>query len=74
MNLKECPYTAEVKRDDEMEDPEVKAKAEAGITFCKNATSHAASHDSKPWSYCLIPDSAISGNQSIKGLVAKYQL
>lgn len=65
-------YLIEVKADNEMKDPEVEAKAMAGLTFCEQATEHTASVDGKPWTYLLIPDSAIAPNMTLVGLALKY--
>lgn len=61
----------EVKAQNELNDPTVKAKASAATKWCKTATKHAAS-GTKPWMYLLIPDDQIRANSTLDGLVAKY--
>jgi type III restriction enzyme len=60
----------EVKAANELEDPDVKAKAAAATKWCKTATQHAGG--AKPWTYLLIPDNQITGNATLDGLAAKF--
>jgi type III restriction enzyme len=62
----------EVKRADEMTDPEVLDKAEAAILFCEHATAHAALHGSKPWRYLLVPDDAITIAATLAALASRF--
>ena len=65
-------YLVEVKANNEMTDPEVMAKAEAGLTFCEQATEHSATFGGKPWTYLLIPDRGIAPNMTLVGLAKKH--
>lgn len=65
-------YLVEVKADNEMTDPEVLAKADAGRVFCEQATAHASQAGGKPWSYLLIPESAVAPNMTIIGLRERF--
>lgn len=65
-------FMCEPKRAADMEDPIVLAKAAAAIQWCKNATSHEAEHNGKPWSYLLIPHDAIDAAQTLDGLKTKF--
>jgi type III restriction enzyme len=66
-------YLAETKRSSELTDPDVLAKAEAAVTWCKNATGHEMKEGSgKPWHYLLIPDIGINTTRTLAGLAASY--
>lgn len=67
-------YLVEVKADNEMTDPEVLAKADAGKVFCEQATAHAAQAGGKPWSYLLIPESAVAPNMTLSGLRDRFSV
>lgn len=56
----------------QLEDPDVLAKRNAAIEWCKLASDHAASCGGKPWRYVLIPHDQIMDNMSIEGLVTKF--
>lgn len=60
----------EVKAKNELEDPDVKAKAAAATKWCKSATRHAGG--AKPWTYLLIPDDQITGSATLDGLAARF--
>lgn len=64
----------EPKRADQMNDPVVKAKAAAAITWCQNASAHELAHKGKPWKYVLIPHDVISDNKTVSGLAKQYVL
>ncbi|MFZ5675696.1 MAG: DEAD/DEAH box helicase [Pseudomonadota bacterium] len=61
---------SEVKARNELDDPEVMAKAAAATTWCKNATQNAGG--AKPWTYLLVPDDQITGSATLDGLAAKF--
>ena len=66
-------YLAETKRSGELTDSDVLAKAEAAVTWCKNATGHEMKEGSgKPWHYLLIPDNGINSTMTLAGLTATY--
>jgi len=52
----------------EFDDPIVLAKKAAAVTWCAQATDHAAKHGGKPWHYLLIPHDAIADNMTLAGL------
>lgn len=64
----------EPKRADQMNDPVVRSKARAAITWCQNASTHELANKGKPWKYVLIPHDVISDNKTISGLVKQYVL
>jgi type III restriction enzyme len=66
-------YMLEPKAANEMEDPQVKAKRDAGVTWCALASDYASTSEGKPWQYALIPHDVISDNMTIKGLSERYR-
>jgi type III restriction enzyme len=65
-------YMLEPKARNEMTDPEVLAKREVAVTWCKHASDHAVTYDGKPWKYALIPHDAIVENMTIDGLASHF--
>ncbi|NJR20060.1 MAG: hypothetical protein HC777_00100 [Hyphomonadaceae bacterium] len=49
----------------QLKDPEVLAKQAAAVEWCAVASKHAATCDSKPWRYVLIPHDQITDNMAI---------
>ena len=68
----EAVYMLEPKMRKEMEDLVVLAKKDSAMSWCKNASDHAATHGGKPWRYALIPHDAIAENMTLGGLVRQY--
>jgi type III restriction enzyme len=64
----------EPKARNQMDDPEVLAKRNAAVTWCRQASAHAATYGGKPWSYALIPHDAIAENWSIADLLARWSV
>lgn len=62
----------EVKARNELEDPDVQAKARAARTWIGYASEHAKATGGKPWRYALIPHDEIIGSATLAGLVAKF--
>lgn len=65
-------YLMEPKRSDLLHDPDVLAKADAAVKWCKHATDHELAHGGKPWRYLLIPDNGINSTVTVGGLSATY--
>lgn len=61
-------YICETKAANEMQDPVVLLKTKAAKAWCE----HASVSDDKPWTYVLIPHSAVQHAASFYGLVATY--
>jgi len=57
----------EVKRESDLEDPAVQAKARAAALFCARASGF----DEKPWSYLLIPDREVTAASTLDGIAAR---
>jgi type III restriction enzyme len=67
-------YMIEAKARNDMQDAEVLAKKDAAVQWCSHATSHAVSHDGKPWAYLLVPHDAISENMTLSGLANQFRV
>lgn len=63
----------EPKARNQMEAPDVLAKRDAAIAWCRQATEYATAHGGKPWVYALIPHDAIAENATIDGLVERWR-
>lgn len=65
-------YLCEVKRAEQVDDDDVRAKTRAAVTWCRGATQHAEGFGGKAWSYLLIPDTAISLSNTLAALSATF--
>jgi type III restriction enzyme len=65
-------WLCEPKAANEIDDEDVRAKARAAEKWCEYASEHELKHGGKPWRYLLIPDSAITANATLAGLIATY--
>jgi len=63
-------YLCEVKRDTDLNDPDVQAKARAAALWCHRATEF----DEKPWTYLLIPDRDITAASTLDELAARHAI
>ncbi len=66
----DCIYLVEVKAKNEIDDPDVQAKAQAAFKYCKYASEYTAEHGGKQWLYALIPHDQITKTSSFKGVVS----
>jgi type III restriction enzyme len=62
-------YLCEPKRASDMEDADVRAKARAAVTWCRQATD-----GGKAWSYLLIPHDAIDAGRRLTWLAERFTL
>ena len=62
----------ETKAAKDMEASDVKAKADAAATWCRNASEYSQAQGGKPWKYLLVPHDAVAHNVTISGLVGRY--
>ena len=67
--VRDVIYMIETKRRSELDDPEVHAKKQAAVEWCKHASAHATAHGGKPWVYALIPHDIVAENMTIAGLI-----
>ena len=66
----EAFYMLEPKARNEMETPEVLAKRDAAIVWCKRTSDYAKTYEGgKPWKYALIPHDSIAENMTLAALV-----
>ncbi len=67
-------YMLEPKAKNELADPDVVAKKDAAVKWCKQASDHAATYKGKPWKYLLIPHDAIAENMTLEGLAKHFTM
>jgi len=65
-------YMLEPKAANEMTDPDVLAKRDAAMAWCRRASDHNVAHGEKPWQYVLIPHTAIAENMTLEGLARQF--
>lgn len=61
---------AEIKADNELDDPLVVVKAAAARKWCELASAHAAENGGKPWQYILLGQSMIKDNMTLQGFLS----
>lgn len=61
-------YLIEIKARDELNDPDVKAKAQAALKWCEAANQK---QGGKPWSYAVIPDDVVSETSGLDHMLAQ---
>ena len=64
VETKDKKYMVEVKASNEVQNPEVAAKAQEAKKWCKYATD--IDPDNQPWVYCLIKDNNIKTGNTCK--------
>jgi type III restriction enzyme len=62
----------EPKAANQIDDPDVLAKRDAAVEWCRHASDHAAGYGGKSWRYALIPHDAIAENMTLAGLVRQF--
>jgi type III restriction enzyme len=62
----------EPKDKSEMTHPDVLAKTEAAVQWCRHASDHAATFNGKAWRYALIPHDAIAENITLEWLTEQF--
>jgi type III restriction enzyme len=68
VETEDARYLFEVKRRSDLEHPDVVAKRDAAVAWCKYATKAT----SLPWRYILVPHDAIGDSASFMGLVSRF--
>ncbi|MBL8396774.1 MAG: hypothetical protein JNL84_01330 [Candidatus Accumulibacter sp.] len=58
----------------DMEASDVKAKADAAATWCKNASEYARAQGGKSWKYLLVPHDAVAHNVTLLALMGRYSV
>lgn len=64
----------EIKRSSEVDAPAVQAKAKAAVVWCTRASAHEQQNEGKPWTYLLIPDTAVSATATLSALRAQHAM
>lgn len=64
----------ETKAVKDIEATDVKAKADAAIIWCKNASDYSMQNDGKPWRYLLIPHDIVASNVTLAALIDRFAL
>lgn len=72
VETKTSKFICEIKKEKEIEDSIVQAKARAVMEWCTHASKHELEHGGKEWSYLLIPHSDVQENMTIDGLKSRY--
>lgn len=62
----------ETKAAKDMEAADVKAKADAAVTWCKNASEYSQAQGGKPWKYLLVPHDAVAHNATLSVLAGRF--
>ncbi|WP_300453952.1 DEAD/DEAH box helicase family protein [Accumulibacter sp.] len=62
----------ETKAAKDMEAGDVKAKADAAATWCKNASEYSRAQGGKPWKYLLVPHDAVAHSATVSALAGRY--
>lgn len=68
----DCIYMIETKAANEIDDPDVQAKAVKAVLYCKYATEFTKANGGKQWKYALIPHDKVAKNNSFKGIVLPH--
>lgn len=62
-------YMVEIKASKNLEDDDVREKANAGMSYCQAASEWNAKHDGKPWKYALISHDEVRLNSGFRFLI-----
>jgi type III restriction enzyme len=65
-------HMLECKSRAELDSPEVLAKRQAAIDWCRHATNYSATCSGKPWKYSLLPHDVIAENMTLEFLAKTY--
>ncbi len=71
---KSAIYMIEPKAANAMDDPEVLAKRDAAVQWCRHASEHARTNRGKPWEYLLVPHDAVASNMTLEGLSQQFRV
>jgi type III restriction enzyme len=64
----------ETKAVKDMENADVKAKADAAALWCKNASVYSSHHGGKPWKYLLVPHDSVLANATLSALCSRFEV
>lgn len=68
----EALYLIESKARNQLDHPEVIAKSDAAVAWCRLASDHAADHHGKAWCHLVVPHDAVAANITLRGLVERF--
>ncbi len=68
----ELNLIVETKAAKDMGNADVKAKANAAVAWCKNASEYSQAHGGKPWLYLLVPHDAVFHNATLLAMISKF--
>jgi len=68
----DCYYLVEVKARNQLTDPDVLAKKDRAISYCKKASEYNVAHGHKPFKYVFIPHDEITMTSSFKALKDRF--
>lgn len=68
VEIRDAIYMIEVKAEGDINDVDVREKAEAGKKYCESATGYNLQNAGKLWAYVLIPHTAVAPNMSFRML------
>ncbi|UTC44342.1 DEAD/DEAH box helicase [Treponema sp. OMZ 857] len=69
-----CIYLIEVKGEDKQDTPDVIAKKNRAVRYCKTVSEWIAAHKGKPWKHLFIPSMQISPSSSFTRLAKTYTI
>lgn len=69
----EANLLIETKKAIDMDSADVKAKANAAVAWCTNASDYSAMHGGKPWRYLLIAHDAVAVNATLSAMVIRFR-
>jgi type III restriction enzyme len=67
-------YMLEPKARNEMDDPDVVAKRDSAVEWCRHASDHTKTYSGKPWKYLFIAHDAVVENMTIQGLADLFSV
>lgn len=65
-------YLVEIKRRDEVDDPDVLAKKGRAVAYCALATAWAKANGHKAWTHVFIPDDEVRANRALDDYVKAF--
>ncbi|MDD6723641.1 MAG: hypothetical protein PUE10_07090 [Bacteroidales bacterium] len=67
-------YMCETKAEKDVNDPRVKAKADAAREFCRRASEFTDRNGGKPWKYIIIPHTLVDRSYSFNYILKQVNL
>ncbi|MBP3472221.1 MAG: DEAD/DEAH box helicase family protein [Paraprevotella sp.] len=67
-------YMCETKAEKEVNDEDVRAKADSACEFCRRASEYTENNGGKPWHYIIIPHTLVNRGYSINYILSQAKL